>query len=151
MRKLTFMILSVVLAVCMCATADELPNYKKLSVPWGKSINLEDYDGPHIEISILDRDISEVRAQIVDYSVLIPKAKSSTNGNNQVVMSPSTQMKKIEKSEGIPLPGGSSGLAKMYLIFEHKPSGIKVYFYDEIASMNFDSLVVALPQNPPPH
>jgi hypothetical protein len=143
------------------AIAGETEKLIRREVPFGSTLNLKEFGGPNISVAITAAEISYVGATISDYTQIVPVARTniqgvtvddyrgtaSVYGTNQVVMMPTRDSRRIEKKNGVRLPGTSS---EMYLLYDDRTSGIRVYFLDTISPQNHHSFVVAIPPPPPP-
>lgn len=117
-------------------------------LPWDKPLNLQEFCGANIDVYVRAREMTHVVAEIVDYTQLVPVTNFGINQwtgypNNQVILSPLKNTVDVEKKNGIHFPGSHDD---MYLLYQHRQSGVKIYFLDTIAPQNTDILIVELPE-----
>ncbi len=153
----TSLLLFILLSVRIFAA--DSPEIVHREVPFGKSINLQEFGGPNIEVSVRTREMSYVSADIIDHTQVVPVARTNiqgvtvnnfsntatVRGTNQVLLLPSRVSRRVEKKNGTRIPGINSDL---FLLFEHRETGLKIYFFDAISRMNHDSVVISVPKPP---
>jgi hypothetical protein len=136
----------VLLLLPPSARAGSNEKFIQRDVASGAGLNLEDFGGPHIIVALAAAEPTFISAHIADHTQLVPVAQTNIQGGtSSVVMMPTRKGIKIEKRNGMPCPGSRS---EMYLLYDDKPSGLRVYFLDAIAPQNHHTLVVRVP--PPP-
>jgi hypothetical protein len=113
-------------------------------VPWGQAVNLADYGGTPMEVAVRSREMTFISIETADYTRMVPVVVNdySIYGSNRVVMKPTRGSRRVEKKDGVAFPGSRSS---MFLLYRDEPSGIEVFFLDETAGQNRDSLVIRRP------
>ena len=123
--------------------------FLKREVPWGRPVSMEQFGGPPIELSMRSRQVSFVTFETADYTRMVPVVvnDSTIYGPSRVSMQPTRETRRVEKKNGVPIPGGRGD---MYLLYIEPTSGVQVYFADEAAGQNLDVLVFGVPKGPEP-
>ena len=148
---------AVLVTMLLCALAVRsfarpAMEFHSREVPWGEPIRLEEFGGPPVEVAVRSRQINFVSIEIADYARMVPVLVNDATiyGPSRVVMQPTRQTRRVEKKNGIRPPVGRSD---MYLLFVEPETGVQLYFSDEPAGQNRDTLVIAVPngaKQPPP-
>ena len=151
-RTLFSFVVFLVAAVSAMAS-DVKVHYVRKDLEWGKQINLQDFGGPHIEVSVTAREMTFVTVKAADFTKMVSAVRyNTTNGyqNRTVVTVPTRDTQNIQKHNGKTYPGSNS---TMYLLYHEPTSGTDVYFLDVISRQNHDTLVIATrtPVSKPAH
>ena len=146
MRRFVSLFLIVASGIPCFAAENEDGKLIRRDVPWGQPVNLAEFDGPRIEVLVRSRQMTFVSVDVADYTEMVPVVvNDSFYGPSRVVMQPTRESRRIEKKYGIAFPGSRSS---MYLLYREPQSGIRVFFLDEVAGQNRDSLVIGIPPAP---
>jgi hypothetical protein len=148
--KLVLLLSLMLLALSGDSTAQNTETFRfvRREVPWGQSVNMEEFGGPRVEVSVRSRQINFVSVDIADFTRMIPVLVNDATiyGPSRVVMQPSRETRRIERKNGAQAPGGRSD---MYLLHVDPVSGTQVYFSDEAAGQNRDVLIIGTPREAP--
>jgi hypothetical protein len=145
--KPLLLLLAMLLLTLQMADAQSGPamEFMKREIPWGQAVSLELFGGPPIEVAVRSRQVSFVTAEIADFTRMVPVVvnDSTIYGPSRVVMQPTRETRRVEKKNGVPIPGGRSD---MFLLYIEPTTGVQVYFADEAAAQNMDVLVFGVPR-----
>ena len=139
------LLLAAIFAQTLGCLAGETMQFLRREIPWGQPVALQEFGGPQIEVSVRSRQISFISVDIADYTRMVPVVVRDQGiyGNSRVVMQPTRETRRIEKKNGVAVPGGRSD---MFLLFLEPSTGIQVHFSDETAGQNRDVLIVGVPE-----
>lgn len=143
MRRIVFL-LAVNGALLADGVAAEALRFVRREVAWGEPVSLVEFGGPAVEVAVRSRQVSFVSVDIADFTRMVPVLVNDATiyGPSRVVMQPTRATRRIEKKDGVPVPGGR---AEMFLLYLEPRSGIEVYFSDEATAQNRDVLVIGVP------
>lgn len=119
-------------------------HFIRREMAWGQPAQLQEFDAPPINVTVRSRQISFISVEIADYTRMVPVVtQDPTYGTSRVVMQPTREVRRVEKKNGVRIPGER---ADMFLLYIEPQSGIHVYFADETAGQNKDVLILAIPE-----
>ncbi len=149
MSRALLILLAVVIAGTQSIQSQNGPvmEFIKREVPWGRAISMETFGGPAIEVAVRSRQVSFVTVEVADYTRMVPVVvnDSTIYGPSRVVMQPTREMRRVEKKNGVSIPGGR---ADMYLLYIEPTTRVQIYYADEASAQNMDVLVVGVPKTP---
>jgi hypothetical protein len=150
MKARTALIATFALACAAFAGEKLVPK----TVRAGSALNLQEFGGPDIRLSVKAVYPSSIYFMVSDYTHMIPVTRANLGDanarrgtdptSNQMMLVPSTASRKVAKKDGKPYGDARS---EMFLIYEEPRSKLKVYYAD-VASAPIDcrELVVSIPE-----
>lgn len=143
----------IALALSLLTFASASDKFVRRDVPVGGGLNLKEFGGPDIVVSVFNDGqsfVGFVGVSVADYTKLVPVAhiiKGDDGYSSEISMEPTVGGSRVEKKNGTPFPGTRF---EMYLLHSDKTSGIRVYFLDTISAMNHNTVVIAVPDSTTP-
>jgi hypothetical protein len=154
LRDITMVL--VILSSAFSAIADDSYVITRQVLKYGQALNLQQFGGPEIQVSVTSIRQTRIYAQVVDHTKVTPVARvridsvaaysdhAEVRGSKQVVMVPKRFNVEVPLDRRESLPECDTKISQIY---EVPDSGIRVYYVDRIQPANTYELAVFVPKD----